>query len=125
MAQIKSPSGEQYESEADSMGTKAVRVAPTATGPGTPLPEVLRTKMENSLGADFSQVRVHQGSHVNSINAIAYTQGTNIHFAPGQFKPSTPAGQQLLTHELNHVVQQRQGKVKVASGLAQVTEKSG
>ena len=43
---------------------------------------------------------------------LAYTQGTDIHFAPGQFKPDTSAGQQLLGHELTHVIQQAEGRVQ-------------
>ena len=46
------------------------------------------------------------------VGALAYTQGTDIHFAPGQFKPDTSAGQQLLGHELTHVIQQAKGRVQ-------------
>ena len=46
------------------------------------------------------------------VGARAYTQGSDIHFAPGQFKPGTSAGKRLLGHELTHVVQQRAGLVK-------------
>ena len=45
--------------------------------------------------------------------ALAYTQGTDIHFAPGQFEPDTSAGQQLLGHELTHVIQQAEGRVQL------------
>jgi hypothetical protein len=43
---------------------------------------------------------------------LAYTQGNDIHFAPGQYSPETSKGQELLGHELTHVVQQRQGRVQ-------------
>ena len=39
-------------------------------------------------------------------------QGSIPHFAPGQFKPDTSAGQQLLGHELTHVIQQAEGRVQ-------------
>ncbi|MFN6947166.1 MAG: DUF4157 domain-containing protein, partial [Cytophagaceae bacterium] len=42
----------------------------------------------------------------------AYAQGNDIHFAPGQYNPETQSGQELLGHELTHVVQQRQGRVQ-------------
>ncbi len=76
--------------------------------------------MEKSLGADFSAVRIHEGQRAASIGALAFTQGTNIHFAPGQYDPNSESGQSLLGHELTHVVQQSEGRVKAdaqAKGL--------
>ena len=69
--------------------------------------------MEPSFGTDFSSVRGHpDSSKAPEVGALAYTQGTDIHFAPGQFKPDTSAGQQLLGHELTHVIQQAEGRVQ-------------
>jgi hypothetical protein len=42
-----------------------------------------------------------------SLNAKAFTLGTDIAFAPNQYSAHTPTGQNLLGHELAHVVQQR------------------
>lgn len=79
----------------------------------TGIPDNVRQRMEDSFGADFSSVRVHpESSKAPEVGALAYTQGTNIHFAPGQFKPDTSAGQQLLGHELTHVIQQAEGRVQ-------------
>jgi hypothetical protein len=63
--------------------------------------------MEITLGADFSSVRVHVGHEAVHLNALAYTQGQNIHFAPGSYQPGDDAGRRLIAHELTHVVQQR------------------
>ncbi|MEO0826655.1 MAG: DUF4157 domain-containing protein [Cyanobacteria bacterium J06639_16] len=79
---------------------------------GKHLPDGVRTKMESAFSADFADVKVHEGSEAASVGALAYTQQNHIHFAPGQFKPETPSGQALLGHELAHVLQQRQGRVK-------------
>lgn len=79
---------------------------------GRTIPAPLRTQMESALNANFANVRIHEGNHVASVGAIAYTQGNHVHFAPGQFDPGTRAGKALLGHELGHVVQQRQGRVK-------------
>jgi len=68
--------------------------------------------MENSFGHDFSRVRIHQGSHVSALGALAYTQGENIHFAHGIYDPRSARGAHILGHELAHVVQQRQGRVR-------------
>lgn len=81
----------------------------------TELPENVQTKMENSFGQDFSDVNIHKDSpKADSFNAKAYAQGKDIHFAPGEFQPNTKSGQELIGHELTHVVQQKQGKVNGA-----------
>ena len=77
------------------------------------IPDHVIQGMESSFGTDFSSVRVHpDSSKAPEVGALAYTQGTDIHFAPGQFKPDTSAGQQLLGHELTHVIQQAKGRVQ-------------
>jgi hypothetical protein len=81
-------------------------------GGGRPLPEGVRGKMEAALGANFADVRVHVGPQAERIGAIAFTLGSDIYFAPGRYQPDTPHGQQLLGHELAHVVQQRAGRVR-------------
>jgi hypothetical protein len=89
---------------------------------GKPLPDAVRGQMEAALGADFSAVRVYVGPQAARIGAIAFTKGTDIYFAPGRFRPDTVQGKQLLGHELAHVVQQRQGRVRhpTGAGLAVV-----
>lgn len=78
----------------------------------TGMPDEVKTRMEESFGTDFSGVRVYpESAKAPAVGALAYTQGTDIHFAPGQFKPETTAGRQLLGHELTHVVQQAGGRV--------------
>ena len=93
-------------------GVEAFRVPLREKSGGLPLPDDVRTKMETAFGADFSDVRVHIGREASSLGAIAYTWGSNIHFAPGQYNPHTLQGQKLLGHELWHVVQQKSGRVK-------------
>ncbi|OKH39735.1 hypothetical protein NIES2119_05660 [[Phormidium ambiguum] IAM M-71] len=81
------------------------------TGSGKPMPEAVQQKMETAFGADFSGIRIHEGPQAKAMNAIAYTQGENIHFQPGKYQPETQSGQELLGHELTHVVQQKAGRV--------------
>jgi len=63
-------------------------------------------------GADFSQVRLHADAdaarQADALGASAFTRGRDIYFGAGQFAPGTPAGLQLLAHELGHVQQQAQ-----------------
>jgi hypothetical protein len=93
-------------------GVEAFQVPLRQKSGGLPLPSEVRTKMETAFSADFSDVRVHIGHEASSLGAIAYTWGSNIHFAPGQYNPHTIQGQKLLGHELWHVVQQRSGRVR-------------
>ena len=93
-------------------GVEAFQVPLRQKAGGFPLPTDVRAKMENALGGDFSDVRVHIGHEASSLGAIAYTWGTNIHFAPGQYNPHTIQGQKLLGHELWHVLQQKSGRVR-------------
>jgi len=105
-------------------GVDAFRVPLQPKSGGNPLPSEVRSKMETAFGADFSDVRVHVGHEASRIGAIAYTWGTNIHFAPGHYNPHTLQGQKVLGHELWHVVQQKSGRVKnpFGSGVAVVQD---
>ena len=93
-------------------------------GGGRPLPDPVRRKMESAFGADFSDVRVHVGQQANAIGALAFTLGSDIHFAPGLYNPESHHGQSLLGHELAHVLQQRAGRVRnpFGSGIAVVQD---
>jgi hypothetical protein len=84
-------------------------------GGGAEMPGDVRGKMEAAFGTDFSPVRIHEGPHAQAIGAQAYTQGTDIHFAPGQYQPSSQGGQEFLGHELAHVVQQAEGRVEATT----------
>jgi hypothetical protein len=85
---------------------------------------MVRRKMETFFEEDFSEVRVHVGPEAAAIGAVAFTIGTDIYFAPGQFEPDSARGQELLGHELTHVVQQREGRVDnpFSSGVAVVQD---
>ena len=84
------------------------------TGSGESMPKTVRAKMEQSFGSSFGDVKIHQNSmQAKAVGALAYTQGNQIHFAPGQYNPKSLSGQALLGHELTHVVQQRAGRVPV------------
>lgn len=87
----------------------------SASGGGQPMPEEVRAKMEKVFGADFSAVRIYEGPQATAMGALAYTRGTDIHFAPGQYNPGSQHGQELLGHELTHVVQQSQGRVQATT----------
>jgi len=65
---------------------------------------------ESRMGRDFGAVRIHTGGAADAsardIGARAYTLGSDIAFADGEYSPESGAGRRLLAHELVHVVQQ-------------------
>lgn len=82
---------------------------------GRPLEPEVRGDMEARLGADFGDVRVHDDSaaaeSASSVNAHAYTVGSNVVFQRDTYDPTSDAGRLTLAHELTHVIQQRSGPV--------------
>ena len=67
--------------------------------------------MGGALGDSLDDVRVHTDDRAealaSSVSARAFTTGTDVYFAKGEYSPGSSDGQQLLAHELTHVVQQR------------------
>ena len=71
----------------------------------TGLPDNLKAGIESLSGIDIGDVRVQRNSSKPAqLNALAYTQGSQIHLGPGQ--------ERHLPHEAWHAVQQKQGRVK-------------
>jgi hypothetical protein len=82
---------------------------------GTPLEPGLRADMEGRFGHDFGDVRIHNDAAAHhsakSVNAQAFTVGSDIVFQRDNYDPGSAAGKHMLAHELTHVVQQRSGPV--------------
>ncbi len=100
------------------------------SGGGSPLDRDTRSFMESRLGADFSDVRVHNDSKATesarSVQAHAYTVGNDVVFQSDKYAPESDSGKRMLAHELTHVVQQRSGPVDgtPAAGGIQVSHPS-
>lgn len=90
------------EDEATQMKADTVmQQKPNETG----MPDNLKAGVENLSGFAMDDVRVHYNSDKPAtVQALAYTQGTDIHVAPGQ--------EQHLPHEAWHVAQQMAGRVE-------------
>ncbi|MEQ9023196.1 MAG: DUF4157 domain-containing protein [Pseudomonadales bacterium] len=86
----------------------------------------IRQPMEQAFGADFSQVQVHTDSKSNKLNesiqAKAFTTGTDIFFKQGEYQPDNQPGQELLAHELTHVVQQNGSQVQAKTDTEVATK---
>jgi hypothetical protein len=99
-----------------------------ARGSGQPLAESIREPMEQAFGADFTGVRVHTDAQSDQLNqfiqAKAFTTGQDIFFRQGAYEPSSRGGQELMAHELTHVVQQDGGRLTCAKAQAKLAEQS-
>ena len=65
------------------------------------MPGETKDFMENAFSVDFSSVKIHTDSPASemnrSINARAFTFGSDIYFKSGEFDPESPEGKKLLT----------------------------
>ena len=76
----------------------------------TGMPDNLKEGIESLSGFSMDDVRVHyNSSKPATVQALAYTQGTDIHVAPGQEKH--------LPHEAWHVAQQMAGRVSPTTNI--------
>jgi Domain of unknown function (DUF4157) len=80
-------------------------------GRGSPLGSPVSRRLESTIGGPVDDVRVHTDDHAASlaraVSARAFTVGNDIFFGQGEYSPATPAGAELIAHEVAHVVQQR------------------
>ncbi len=118
---LSAPSGGAAEREANAIAAEIVpgyvgdrfmrgQGEPAGSDRVATLPARTRLEMEEALGADFGQVRVHTGPHAeasaHALRAQAFTQGRDIFFNAGRYDPRGTAGRRLVAHELVHVLQQ-------------------
>ena len=80
-------------------------------GEARTMPEPVQAKMEETLGADFSGVRLYESPVVAQNGAEAAASGNRVAFAPGKLNFGSSAGLELLGHELSHVASQARGEV--------------
>lgn len=82
-------------------------------GGGSALPRRTAQELGASLGTDLSAVRVHADGEADtiarSVQAKAFTLGTDVYFSKGTYSPDSRAGRSLLAHELTHVRQHQHG----------------
>ncbi|HEY4346857.1 MAG TPA: DUF4157 domain-containing protein [Gaiellaceae bacterium] len=95
----------------------------TARGGGQTLDQGSREKVGGALGDPLSDVRVHTDEKADalasSVSARAFTTGNDVFFKKGEYSPGSSSGQELIAHELTHVVQQRGAST---SGPLQVSQ---
>ncbi len=104
-----SSQSEALQRKADMANNAAQRVeAPRPNNTG--MPDNLKSGIESLSGFSMDDVRVHYNSpKPATVQALAYTQGTDIHVAPSQEKH--------LPHEAWHVAQQMAGRVSPTTNI--------
>lgn len=79
-------------------------------GSGESLSGDNRDFFESRFGYDFGNVNIHTDASSDNMNqslqAKAFTTGSDIFFREGEYNPGSDSGKELLAHELTHVVQQ-------------------
>lgn len=89
---------------------QAERAARTVSHGGAALTAGQRAYYEPRFGRDLSTVRLHTDARAMSaasdIGARAYTFGSHIAFAGGEFDSDSLEGRRLLAHEITHTLQQ-------------------
>jgi hypothetical protein len=102
---------------------------PVALAEGRPLDGNIASRMGAAFGRDFSSVRIHTDATAATAaarqNARAFTIGSEIAFAGGEYAPGTIAGDALLAHELAHVLQQDVARQDGAEGELAKSEATG
>lgn len=97
---------DEEEEEADDASRRPPRIV--AAG-GVPLPVSTRLRYERAFGHDFTHVRLHYDQRSDRITrhyrAQALTSGSHI-FLSEKLPPSSPRAENIMKHELAHVLQQ-------------------
>jgi outer membrane protein OmpA-like peptidoglycan-associated protein len=79
---------------------------------GRPLDASVRAELEPLVGADLSDVRVHDdsaaGESADAVAARAYASGRHLVFGPSEYAPGTEEGRTLIAHEVGHAAAARQ-----------------
>ena len=82
-------------------------------GGGRPLEPEHAERLGAAMGVDLGGVRIHDDGEADtiarSVQATAFTAGSDVYFTRGTYAPGTSGGDHLLAHELAHVVQARSG----------------
>ncbi|MGW6137976.1 eCIS core domain-containing protein [Streptomyces sp. NPDC055140] len=90
------------------------------SGAGQPLDPGLRRELEEQLGHDLGRVRLHTGRDAGQLTELlgadAVAVGQDVFFREGAYRPGTDEGRRLLTHELQHTVQNPHGLGALRAG---------
>jgi len=82
---------------------------------GRRLPADVARRLGAVLGVEIGHARIHTDSQAHKaarmLGARAFALGHDVFFSSGTYQPGTRAGDELLAHELTHVVQHDEGRL--------------
>ena len=115
--QMKHDASPQVGLEGGPVGQDIASQIDSQRGGGSGLASGFQSQMEGAFGADFGEVRVHQGAQADTLNrqmtAKAFTTGNDIFLR----SDASTGDSHLMAHELTHVVQQRSGGGSSGGGM--------
>jgi hypothetical protein len=112
------PTGVRRSASADPLGGTEVdndvqRTIDSRRGSGSALRPREAQHFSDSYGTDLSDVRVHTDATADtlsrSLQADAFTTGSDVFFRKGTYQPGTSKGDHLIGHELAHVASEGGG----------------
>lgn len=110
---LKDEGGDDGDAAAGDVDAGSGKVRARSQSSQGPLSPVLQAKLEGALGENFDNVKVNPNSQeAVQMNSHAFARGNEVHFAPGQFKPDTEKGQELIGHEFSHIKGQRHENIE-------------
>lgn len=106
--------GAEVQRNTEELDEETAQAINRKRGGGRSLDENMAAKASNALGQNaaplMDDVRVHTDDEADRLSrelgARAFTTGNDIFFRDGEYNPASEHGQQLIAHELAHVVQQ-------------------
>ncbi|MET8336011.1 eCIS core domain-containing protein [Streptosporangium canum] len=104
--------GWRADKPAAELGNWRAAISKASDPPGRQLDSGILRSFDVSparAGFDFSKVRVHNDASAHAaaeqLSAQAFSVGSHIFFGQGAYRPTEQSGQELLRHEITHVMQ--------------------
>jgi len=86
-----------------------------ASSSGSVIPEAVASRFGAVLGTNLSDVALHTDGAAQkaakAMGAHAFAIGNDVYFGAGEYSPGSASGDELLAHELHHVVQHKEGRL--------------
>ena len=100
------------EHDAQSERSRQAELLSSRAGVERRLSPDTQAEMEARFGRSLSGLSILESPEVREAGARAYAKGDVIRFAPGQFDQRSEGGREMIAHEIAHVVQQSEGRVR-------------
>lgn len=107
----KTKAGEKNGNEKRQFLQKQVRQSKRRNAVPKVIPRAIAQEFEQKTGYSSANIRVSESDMPDLFGAKAATQGNEIHFPRGKYRPETAEGRRILKHEMRHTIQQTRNEV--------------